>query len=164
MGKLYFVGIMVLLFISCKQRQNTEPWAANSQGEFDAKKLPRSVNLNSKSALILKDWPEFNALESSFDALYKAENTEDLILIIEDLAEKQKLLAASKYPEAFDKPQIKSRQKVLKTYILKAKAALEYRVEPMESIIEMTEAYNALRNQFNVLVNNALDIKLIFDE
>jgi len=164
MRKLFYFGMCILLLFSCKQRQNVEQLADTSAVEINVEKLPKRSNLNAKSRAILKDWPEFNALEISFDALYKVENNEDLILVIEDLIEKQKLLAESEYPEAFDKPQIKSRQKVLKTYILKVKAALEYRIDAVQPTIEMVEAYNAQRNQFNVIVNNTLDTKLIFDE
>lgn len=126
--------------------------------------MPKRIAVNSKAAAILSAWPEFNTLESSFDALYKAENREDLILIMEDFVENQKILEASEYPADFDKPQIKSRQKVLKTNILKVKAALEYRTEVSGSISEMIEAYNALRQQFNVTVNNTLDTKLILEQ
>ena len=78
--------------------------------------------------------------------------------------EKQNALAVSNYPEIFDKPQVKSRQKVFKTYILKVRATLEYRKDPMESTIEMVNAFNGLRNQFNVMVNYNLDTKMILDE
>ena len=114
--------------------------------------------------LILKDWSEFDAVETSFDALYNVENREDLKLVIEDLIEKQKLLEASEYPEIFDKPQIKSRQKVFKTYFLRVKGNLEYRLDPQEPVLEMINAYNAVRNQFNVSLNNTLDTKLILGE
>ncbi len=120
--------------------------------------------VNAKAALILSDWSEYNALDTSFDALYTVENREDLILIVEDLIEKQKLLEASKYPEMFDKPRIKSRLKVFKTFFLKIKGNLEYRLDTEEPVLETINAYNALRNQFNVTVNNTLDTKLILDE
>ncbi|HZJ20127.1 MAG TPA: hypothetical protein VFD35_07215, partial [Pricia sp.] len=64
----------------------------------------------------------------------------------------------------FDKPQVKSRQKVFKTYILKVKGDIFYRIDPQESVVEMIKAYNAFRNQFNVVVNNTLDTDLILEE
>ena len=113
---------------------------------------------------ILETWPEFNELDVAFDALYSVENNEELILLIDQLIEKQNALTSSTYPEAFDIPQVKSRQKVLKTYILKVKATLEYRKDPIEPTIEMVTAFNGMRNQFNVVVNSTLDTKMILDE
>lgn len=164
MDKLFCIAIFFALCISCKQppeeveikKVTTEEWAIDS--------LPNRVAMNSKVLQIMKDWPEFNTLDLSFDALYKAENREDLILIVEDFVEKQKILAASEYPEVFNIPQIKSRQKVLKTFILKTKAALEYRTDLLEPARELIIAYNALREQFNVTVNNTLDTNLILLE
>ncbi|MFT6795005.1 MAG: hypothetical protein ACJART_000136, partial [Maribacter sp.] len=94
------------------------------------------------------------------DATYR----EDLVLIIEDLVENQKALEVSKYPAQFDIPQVKGRQKVLKTFILKTKGDLEYRQDPKVSMEQMITAYNSLRNQFNVEVNNTLLEELILSE
>ena len=132
--------------------------------EFDIDQWPKKVAVNSKAANILQQWPEYNAFETSFERIYSIENTEDLELIIEDLIEKQKQLAESTYPMEFDKPHIKARQVALKTYVLKTKGNLEYRLEVKEPIFEMIKAFNALRNQFNVIVNSNLDAKLILEE
>ena len=70
----------------------------------------------------------------------------------------------SVYPAEFDIPQIKGRQKVLKTYILKTKGDLEYRLDPENSLKETIQAFNALREQFNVVVNNTLPEDLIKNE
>ena len=164
MKRLVCCAILVLVAIACgdnKEQAETET-AVASQWAIDS--LPKPAALNSKSLQILKEWPEFNALDQSFDAFYKAENREDLILIVEEFVEKQNILAASEYPEEFNIPQIKSRQKVLKTFILKTKAALEYRTDLHEPTKELIIAYNALREQFNVTVNNTLDTNLILLE
>ena len=161
MAKFFCLFLFIGLVFGCKQPQEGGNIVAVSNQELVVDSLPKRVAMNSKALVILKDWPEFNAIESGFDALYKAQNREELILIMDDFVEKQKNMAASEYPEQFDKPQIKSRQKVLKTYILKTKAALEYRTNLKEPTIEMIEAYNALRRQFNVTVNNTLDTDLI---
>jgi hypothetical protein len=84
--------------------------------------------------------------------------------VLDDLVEKQKALEDSEYPPAFDLPQVRSRQRVMKTFILKTRAAVEYRVDATDPAVEMIEAYNAMRNQFNVIVNNTFDTKLILDE
>ena len=163
MRKVLFFGACVLLFISCRQ-DKAKATSEDATFEISTKKWPKKSTIDSKAMLILKDWSEFDAVETSFDALYNVENREDLKLVIEDLIEKQKLLEASEYPEIFDKPQIKSRQKVFKTYFLRVKGNLEYRLDPQEPVLEMINAYNAVRNQFNVSLNNTLDTKLILGE
>lgn len=164
MRKLWAVGFIFLLIVSCRQGENKNLNAAESELEFNNEDLPKRVNLNPRSNNIVQDWAEYNAFDTSFDAIYNATNNEDLILAIEDLIEKQKLWEDSTYPEGFDKPQIKSRQKVLKTYILKVKTALEFRTDISAATVDMIEAYNALRFQFDVIMNSTLDPKLLLDE
>ena len=80
------------------------------------------------------------------------------------MLEKEKALGQSTYPETFDKPQIKSRQRIFRTFLLKAQASLADQTDVNGPIKQMLEANNALRKQFNVLVNNKLDIELILNE
>jgi len=164
MVKLFCLAIFFGLFISCKQQPSDLETNEVTATEWTIDSLPKREILNSKVLQILKEWPEFNNIDLSFDALYQAENREDIILIIEDLVENQNVLAAAEYPQEFNTPQIKSRQKVLKTFILKTKAALEYRTELHEPARELLIAYNALREQLNVTVNNTLDTNLILLE
>ncbi|MBT8183297.1 MAG: hypothetical protein KJN76_00535 [Eudoraea sp.] len=164
MYKFFVFVISFGLFLSCKKKPAAVDSVEVTATEWTIDSLPERVAMNSKVLQILKEWPEFNSLELSFDALYRAENREDLILIVEEFVEKQNILAASEYPETFNTPQIKSRQKVLKTFILKTKAALEYRSDLLEPTRELIIAYNALREQLNVRVNNTLDTKLMLQE
>jgi hypothetical protein len=164
MRKLILFVLIVLSALGCKEDKSDASVKDSDQNRFEVEKLPVRTNVNAKAKTILKDWQEFNAFNTSFDALYKVENVEDLSLVLEDLIETQKQLEESIYPESFDLPQVKSRQKVLKTFILKTSAAVQYRINATEPAIDMMEAYNALRNQFNIIVNNTLDINLIIDE
>lgn len=165
MKKLFLFWAFALVFFSCGQDKSPAQGQDSQTTGFNTKKFPKKTAINDKAAGLIKNWPEFNAFDASFDAVYRVANEEDLKLVIEDLIEKQKLLEASAYPELFNKPQIKSRQKVLKTFILKTKGNLEYRINNRETAIEMINAYNALRNQFNVMANNTLDTKsILLDE
>jgi len=125
---------------------------------------PKKNSLDAKALMKLKDWAEYQTLENSFDALYTVANREDLSLVIENMIEAQKNLAKSKYPESFNSPRVKSRQKVFTTYMLKVKGDLYYRIDPKESILQMIAAYNAFRNQFNIIVNNTLDTQMILED
>ncbi|MEG3655812.1 hypothetical protein V5097_00275 [Arenibacter palladensis] len=164
MGRILFYVSVFILLGSCKQQGNIEAVEEKAEVFFSVDSLPKPKEINEQAMTIIKEWQEFIGLENTFESLYRVANREDLVLVIEDLIEKQKTLEASTYPATFDKPQIKSRQKVFKTYILKTKGNLEYRDGTKASTIEMIDAYNAFRNQFNVIVNSKLDTILILSE
>lgn len=164
MRYLWSLGILICILISCRQDQKTDGIEGDTGVEFNAGELPKRVRMNAKSTAITKEWQEFVDFDSSFDAIYAASNNEDLILVIDELLVKLKVMEKSTYPESFDKAQIRSRQNVMKTYILKAKAALMDRADFVEPINEMIEAYNALRLQFDVMMNSQLDPKLLTDD
>ncbi|MCP4977273.1 MAG: hypothetical protein GY931_14025 [Maribacter sp.] len=164
MHKLLIVCLLVFTFLSCKEKTQEVTDEDTSGYELSTENWPNKLSVNSKAKTILGEWPEYSAMDISFDAIYNAANREDLSLTIENIIEEQKLLEDSTYPAEFDKPQIKGRQKVFKTYVLKVKGDLIYRLDPEASVHEMINAYNALRKQFNVMLNNTLDTKLILDE
>ena len=164
MGKLWVFALICILIFSCKRIQNAELPEENAEMEFVAEDLPKRVTVNAKSNEILQNWPEFTAFDNRFNAIYNVGNNEDLILLIEDLIQKQKQWEESTYPEAFDVAQIKSRQQVVKTYLLKIKSALAYRDDFTTPTVEMIDAYNGLRMQFDVMMNSTLDPKLFLDE
>ena len=161
--RLLYVLICLAIF-SCNTQQTDNADQAKTTFELSAETWPKRTPVKPKAQAILKDWPEYQDFEKSFEALYTVANREDLSLVIENLIEKQKALESSEYPETFGKPQVKSRQKVFKTFMLKVKGDLYYRKEPDESVLEMIAAYNAFREQFNVIVSNTVDLKLILEE
>ena len=156
--------VLALLLSACRGGGENQQSANSTVVEIDIKQLPQRSTVNPRATEILKDWAAFQEMETSFDALYRVANNEDLILVVEDMILKQNELEASEYPEAFDTPQVKSRQKVFKTFLLKLKAAVEYRNDVIPPAKEMIAAYNAYREQFNVTVNNTLDLNEILDE
>lgn len=164
MHKIVIIGLLLSIFISCKDKTQEVATDSSSGYELSTEAWPNKLRVNSEVRAILAEWPEYVAMDVSFDALYNAANIEDLRLTLENIIEEQKLLEVSEYPEEFDKPQIKSRQKVFKTYVLKVKGDLIYRLDPEASVHEMINSYNALRKQFNVMLNSRLDTKLILDE
>ncbi len=164
MRKIYILVVFTLLFASCENKKKDTAVNLNDSRKLSPKEWTKKKNVNSKSKAILEKWPEFNAFDTSFDALYSVSNIEDLTLVIETLIEKQKLLEKSKYPKEFNLPEIKGRQKVVKTFMLKVKGDIEYSEDTKSSIKDMIKAYNALRNQFNVILNNTFDKSLILEE
>lgn len=163
MGKLLFIWALVSMFISCQRQQSSQSIDSRETETFNLDTLSQSVQANEKATAIINEWPEYKILNASVERVYKVENEEELILVIEEVIEDQKVLEQSEYPVSFDTPQIKSRQKVFKTYLLKVKAALQDRTELRVPVSEMIGAYNDMRSQFNVIVNNNLDSLLILD-
>jgi len=164
MHKLLIVGVLLLTAFSCKEKVQELSVEDPSGYELSTEKWPKKFKVNSEVKAILNEWPEYITMDISFDAIYNAANRDDLSLTVENIIEEQKLIEASSYPKEFDKPQIKSRQKVFKTYVLKVKGDLIYRLDPEESVIEMIDAYNAQRKQFGIVLSNVLDTKLILGE
>lgn len=164
MRKVFVLLTVLAVLLSCKKDQKQNEIGDNIEQEFNMEKWPKKTLANTKASVILEEWTEYVDFQTSFDRLFIMENSEDLALLLEDLIEKQKNLAESEYPTEFDKPHIKSRQVALKTFILKTKGSLEYRLDLQEPVIEMIESFNALSNQFNVIVNNTFDAKLILEE
>lgn len=164
MRKLLGLLIVFLVLFGCKKNKDNAQETQNTELVFQYQKMPPKLAINPEATKIVESWKEFMAFATSMDVLYKATNNEDLILAIDDLIEKEKQLAEGTYPELFDVFQVKSRQRVLKTYIYKVKASVLENQETTEPTIEMLEAYNAMRKQFNVIVNSQLDKELILDE
>jgi len=164
MQKLLSILILMLVFGACKKTEKTTAEVDAEGLEFDYTKMPEKVEVNADATAIVEDWSQFKNLNSSIDVLYKATNNEDLALAIDDLIEKEKDLAAGKYPELFDTFQVKSRQTVMRTFLYKTKASILENQPTTEPAIKVLEAYNAMRTQLNVIMNSQLDKKLILDE
>lgn len=164
MRKICIISVFLLLQISCNGDKNTATVDESSTFEISTEKWQKKSSITLATKEVIKDWPEFTALETSFDAVYNINNTEDLSLVLEDLIEKQKVLQKSNYPEAFNKAQIKSRQKVFHTFILKTKGDLIYRVDTDKSVSQMIESHNSMLDQMNVITGNTLDLKSLLGE
>lgn len=73
-------------------------------------------------------------------------------------------MADGEYPELFDTFQVKSRQRVLRTFLYKTKASILENQPTTEPTVKVLDAYNSMRKQLNVIMNSQLDKKLILDE
>ena len=156
--------MLIGIFYGCKKEVKPEVVQDAGTEFVSFQNTPKTQTINPEVNDILSSWPEFQAFQNSYDVMYRAENNEDLVLAIDDLLEKEKGLRESTYPETFNKEQIKSRQKVLRTFLLKVKASLAEGTDVNEPIKQMLTARNAYRNQFNLIISSKLDTKLILNE
>lgn len=164
MSKIISFLILIILVSSCKDAVQENNAIRETRWEDTTDSLPTKIRVDAKAQTILNDWKEYSALEKSFDKIYTSELIEDFQFVVDELIENQNKMDTGEYPEKFNIPQIKARQKLFKTYVLKTKGDLEYRQNPRESIIQMITAFNDLRNQFNVVVNNTLPDELLKNE
>jgi hypothetical protein len=164
MVKLVILSIFSVVLISCRGEKENEVSANASLFQIQTEGWTKKTVANSKTADLIKEWEAFNSLQIAFDAIYNVGNTEDLSLVLEDLIEKQKELAKSPYPKPFDIPQIKSRQKVFHTFLLKTKGDLIYQIDTKKSVLEMIDSHNAMINQMNSITSNTLDLKSLLEE
>ncbi|WP_343487158.1 hypothetical protein [Allomuricauda sp. d1] len=156
--------IISALLLGCNGEKKNKDGGETKTVSYDYRKLPKRIVINEKASSILDDWDAFANFSRSVEILYQARNDEDLKLAVDDLIEKEKALAESEYPEIFDKLQLKSRQRVIKTFLLKTQADLLGNRDATDSAVRMIDAYNAFRSQFNMITNNPLDVKTILDE
>lgn len=148
--------ILGILAVGCKDVETKEVPDAVTTWALASEPAPQWVPLAPDAEVLVADWAAFQDFERSLIKLFTAKNREDFELIIEEVIEKQKVLEESDYPGIFDVPHVKGRQKVVKTYLLKIKGDLIYRQPLAASVKELTVAHNALRERFNILVNNVL--------
>ncbi|TAI47285.1 hypothetical protein [Flagellimonas allohymeniacidonis] len=163
MQKLTCLIFALALFVGCKDKKQTTVENTSDTVYFEYQKMPKKLEINPEVAAILEEWEEFKAFSNSLDVLYRATNNEDLSLAIDDLLEKEKEWGKGTYPEIFDTFQVKSRQRVLRTCMLKVKASIINKTDTTQPTIEMIEAFNIIRKQFNIIMNSQLDTKLILD-
>ncbi len=163
MTKIVLLGILLGVFFSCNQAKNKNV-ESDSNFLVSVENWPQTSKINANSKEILDKWLAFNAFDDAINNLYTVENKEDLNLIIEDLIQKHELLKSSVFPVEYNKPQVKSRLKVVHTFILKTKGNLAYGLNSEEPVIEILNAYNALRNQVNIISSNTFDIKTLLEE
>ena len=164
MRKYLTIVIILLVFFSCRSEGEDALPIQSDELTFDATELPQKNRPVGKAAAAVNSWSELRSFDQGLDRIYSVSGREDYVLIVEELLELYEVMRTSQAPEALQSPQIISRFNVVKTFLLKVQADLEYRVEPTESTAALMAAYNAAVDQCNILVNTTLDPKTLFDE
>ncbi len=163
MLKSFYILVFLFVFLACTTKKG-EKVQESTSFEISTQKWPEITKFKGEAAKIINNWPEFKALQNSFNAIYDVSNTEDLSLALENLIEKQKELQTSIYPEEFDIPQIKSRQKVFHTYLLKTKGDLIYSIDASNSVVQMIDALNAIIEQCNTITSNTMNLEELLED
>jgi len=161
--KYAYLGMLLLFAISCKEETKDSSIEQEADRQLNLELENNEIIRTPEVLELLENWKAFKNFDQTFNGLSKLKYREDLVLFIDNLLENEALLKESVYPELFNVPQIRSRQKVLKTFILKVKSALEYRLDPQPAMHEMIIAYQDLQNQFNIIVASTLSDDHLLD-
>ena len=129
----------------------------------DTLPLPEPVGLQGPVRTAVADWEAFTALEERIASLYNAQGPEEMKLKLEELTADFQALEESEFPELFNIPSVRSRERVVRTFLLKTQAALYYRRDYRPALRQFLEAYNAFRSQLTRVESSQLDPSL-FDE
>ena len=163
MWKFFCAMLLLMLSGACRETPGPETVTV-AERSFQSTDWPRAVQINPQAAAILNSWPEFKTFEDRFERLREVRGEEELRLLLEELIELSKELQASVFPKDFNVLSVRSRHKVVDTYLYKVQAAIIYRQDINEALQELMGAYNALREQFNVIKSSTLDPKLFEDD
>lgn len=159
---------LVFLLLSCGREESAT--AEDSQSESDQEastaywSRPRKIPLSEDASRMTNNWEGFMEFERSFDLLTRASSEEEMKLAVNDLLEKETNLASKGYPEAFDRTSVKSRQKVLRTMLIKLKWELSNRDSITRTVDELSGSYNAMRAQMNQILSNKLDTLQLLEQ
>ncbi len=164
MHKYWIFLTLLVTVIGCKPEQEEIKSAPTNALTFEISELPRTTPLRGKALQQTNQWPEFKSFDNSFARIYEASGREEYTLVVEELLEQFEILGGSTAPGALESQQISARFNVIRTYLLKVQALLNYRLDSKEATLELIEAYSNAIEQCNILVNNTLDTKTLFDE
>lgn len=137
-----------MCLVSCKEETNkTEAKNETAVEEKKQETLPQIIALSGEPEETTVNWTAFADFDSELRRLYEKEI--DLMILLTELERKEVELENSQFPEKLDNPAIKSRMLVVRTYLGRAKAAIqENNPELMhKEKIAILKAYNALRIQ-----------------
>ena len=124
--------------------------------------IPSPVALNAEVQRMIGPWSEFRDWSERMDVLLVTEGEEDILLLTEEILELVKVLEESTFPDMADRPSVRSRIKVVRTFLIQLEADFHYRQDHRFTVKRLAEAYNALRGQLNRLPTMTLD-PIIFE-
>lgn len=147
-----FVASVLLLSCDSKTQEKTPlEKEGSAQMVLDLHKLPKMHRFNAEVEKKLVNWNEFKEFEDSFSTLYQVKDVENLKVVLNDLIQKEIALHSNKFPEELKTPGIKSRIKVVKTFLFKTKNETTFpstsRSTYRQNLEALVFAYNALKQQ-----------------
>tara|TARA_B100001093_G_scaffold519295_1_gene607623 strand:- start:41974 stop:42498 length:525 start_codon:yes stop_codon:yes gene_type:complete len=148
----FLIFNIALLFFGCKAKNNTTELSLSeavseleeNENQVYAWKLERNDLrlLDEKTFGLVENWGAFMKFQLGLENLVRAKNESEMLLAIEDLIVQETELSNSIYPEVFNHQMIKSRQKLVRTFLLQLKADLLDKSPLTNSRTNFLDSYN----------------------
>jgi len=164
MHKYWILPLFFIVVMGCKPEQEEIQAAPSNALAFEISELPRTTPLRGKALQVADQWSAFKSFNNNFARIYESSGKEEYALVVEELLEQFEILRGSTAPPELESQQISARFNVIRTYLLKVQALLNYRLDSKEATLELIRAYSNAMDQCNILVNNTVDTKSLFDE
>ena len=147
----FFIFILSLVvFVSCRQATaEVEVAEVASQVAEDFPTLPKLIRIHKFTKAKMVGWGPFNGLHEQMTALQEVFTREALVLKLEEVEAACRDFESAPFPVVFDRPAVRSRAKVVRTFIQKTQADLHYREDFAPDLIQVVRSYNALVRQLN---------------
>ena len=141
----FFLGLALL---SCNSKKQEVPILVETSNEIHLDALPE-ISISNSSELY-RYWPTLQLFSQTYEALYKVNNSEDLLLAVENALKSIENLENQQKPEEIGSPAYLSRLDLLKTELFRLKEKLsEGQFE--SSILEATfNAYKGLMSYISL--------------
>ena len=141
----FFLGLALL---SCNPKKQEASIPVETSKEIHLDALPK-ISVSNSSELY-RNWPTLQLFSQTYEALYKVNNSEDLLLATENALKSIENLENQKKPEEIGSPGYLSRLDLLKTELFRLKEKLS-EGQFDSSILEDTfNAYKGLMNYISL--------------
>jgi hypothetical protein len=164
---LCIVALLALILTSCRREVQEKP-SDKVVREKQAKpeNPPKLMRLKPEYEKAIRDWEAYSNLEMEMQR-FQISTPKEYVLIVENLLRLEKELSASKFPDKFNIPQLKSRILVFKTYLLQTKSLVkEERVDTKviaDQKIKLITAFNAIKKQLAEALTENITEELLKD-
>ena len=141
----FFLG---LLLLSCNSKKQEAPILVETSKEIHLDSLPEISISNSNE--LYRNWPTLQLFSQTYETLYTVNNSEDLLLAVENALKSIENLENQQKPEQIGSPGYLSRLDLLKTELFRLKEKLS-EGQFDSSILEATlNAYKGLMNYISL--------------
>ena len=115
----FFLG---LVLISCNSKKQDAPIVVETSKEIQLEALPE-ISISNSSELYL-NWPTLQLFSQTYEALYKVNSSDDLLLAVENALKSIENLENQQKPDEIGSPGYLSRLDLLKTELFRMKEKL----------------------------------------
>jgi hypothetical protein len=141
----FFLG---LVLFSCNPNKKEVPVLIETSKVINLDALPEISILNSRE--LYSTWPTLQLFSQTYEALFKVNNSEDLLLAVENALKSIENLENQQKPEEIGSPGYLSRLDLLKTELFRLKERLSEGQFDSTILEDTVNAYTGLMNYISL--------------